>query len=195
MSPKYLSYITRSLPNFLWPLKWIIVKNSLKKTGANFKFGYNSEFSDHRLIEVGNNVFMGLGTVINTTVPVQIGDNVMFGSRVTIMGGDHNFSVVGESMRFVKSGGINMPVVIEKDVWIGSNVTILKGVTISEGTVIGAGSIVTKSQPPYSICVGNPCKPLKLRFSESDLEKHLGIMKSVYTKEQVIDLFNKTRTE
>jgi acetyltransferase-like isoleucine patch superfamily enzyme len=195
MSPKYLSYITRSLPNFLWPLKWIIVKNSLKKTGANFKFGYNSEFSDHRLIEVGNNVFMGLGTVINTTVPVQIGDNVMFGSRVTIMGGDHNFSVVGESMRFVKSGGRNIPVVIEKDVWIGSNVTILKGVTISEGTVIGAGSIVTKSQPPYSICVGNPCKPLKLRFSEGDLEKHLGIMKSVYTKDQVIDLFNKTRTE
>jgi acetyltransferase-like isoleucine patch superfamily enzyme len=195
MSPKYLSYITRSLPNFLWPFKWVIVKNSLKKTGTNFKFGYNSEFSDHRLIEVGNNVFMGLGTVINTTVPVNIGDNVMFGSRVTIMGGDHNFGVVGESMRFVKEGGRNSPIVIEKDVWIGSNVTILKGVTISEGTVIGAGSVVTKSQPPYSICVGNPCKPMKLRFSENDLEKHLTAMHSGYTKEQVYNQFNKTKAE
>jgi acetyltransferase-like isoleucine patch superfamily enzyme len=195
MSPKYLSYVTRSLPNFLWPLKWIIVKSSLKMTGANFKFGYNSEFSDHRLIEVGNNVFMGFGTVINTTVPVSIGDNVMFGSRVTIMGGDHNFGVVGKSMRFVKEGGKNIPIVIEKDVWIGSNVTILKGVTISEGTVIGAGSVVTKSQPPYSICAGNPCKPMRLRFSESDLEKHLIAIHSGYTKEEVNNQFNKTKTE
>ncbi|MGZ3882628.1 MAG: acyltransferase [Bacteroidia bacterium] len=190
ISPGKLSYITRSIPNFLWPLRWLILKKSLKKTGRNFKFGYNSEFADHRLIEVGDNVFMGLNTVINTTVPVQIGDNVMFGRSVTIMGGDHNISEVGKPMRFVKTGGKNIPVVIEKDVWIGSNVTILKGVTIGEGTVIGAGSVVNKSLPPYSVCAGNPCRPKKMRFPASDLETHLKAVKSTYTKETVMERFS-----
>ncbi|MGE0635304.1 MAG: DapH/DapD/GlmU-related protein [Bacteroidia bacterium] len=192
ISPKYLSYITRSLPNFLWFVKWFIIKYSLKKAGHNFKFGYNSEFSDHRLIEVGDNVFMGQNTVINTTVSVTISDNVMFGPGVTIMGGDHNIAVVGTSMRFVKSGGKNIPILVEKDVWIGSNVTILKGVTIGEGAVIGAGSVVTKSLPPYTVCVGNPCNPIKIRFSEYDLEQHLNSVGSHYTAEQVVSIFKKS---
>jgi acetyltransferase-like isoleucine patch superfamily enzyme len=190
VSPNKLSYITRSLPNFLWVLKWYIMRASLKKAGKNFKFGYNSEFADHRLIEVGDNVFMGQHTIINTTVPVKIGNNVMFGPQVTIMGGDHNINYVGKPMRFVKAGGKNIPIVIEDDAWIGTNVTILKGVQIGESAVVGAGSVVVKSLPPYSICIGNPCKPIKLRFSESDLGEHLKLVKSNYTKEQVIELFN-----
>jgi acetyltransferase-like isoleucine patch superfamily enzyme len=189
VSPKYLSYFLRSLPNILWPLKWYILKISLRSVGTNFKVGYNSEFSDHRLIEVGNNVFMGLNTVINTTVPVKIGNNVMFGRSVTIMGGDHNISQVGIPMRFVKSGGINLPVIIEDDVWVGSNVTILKGVNLGEGCVIGAGSIVIKSIPPYSLCVGSPCKPVRLRFSKADLELHLQKVGSKYNSDKIINLF------
>ena len=189
ISPNNLSYVLRSIPNFLWPLKWYIIKKSLYKVGANFKFGYNSEFADHRCIEIGNNVFMGLNTVINTTVLVKIYDDVMFGRGVTIMGGDHNINFVGKPMRYIKSGGKNTPIIIQKDAWIGSNVTILKGVTIGEGTVIGAGSVVTKSQPPYSICVGNPCKPIKQRFSSSDLELHLKTVKSNLTVTSVLDQY------
>lgn len=192
LSPKYISYITRSLPGFLWPVRWWIIKKSLKKTGVNFKFGYNSEFADHRLIEIGDNVFFGLNTIINTTVPVRIGNDVMFGRSVTIMGGDHNMSEVGKPMRYVKSGGKNEPITIENDVWIGANVLILKGVTIGEGAVVGAGSIVTKSLPPYSVCVGTPCKPVKLRFSDDDLTKHLSIVKSGYSTENVKELFTQT---
>jgi acetyltransferase-like isoleucine patch superfamily enzyme len=103
----------------------------LKRVSGNFKFGYNSEFSDHALIEIGDNVFMGLNTVINTTVPVKIGNNVMFGRSVTILGGDHNIYEVGLPMRYIKNGGKNIPVIIEDDVWVGSNVIILKGVNLT----------------------------------------------------------------
>ena len=166
------------------------MKLSLKKTGKNFKFGSNSEFVDHRLIEIGDNVFFGQHTLINTTVPVMIGNNVMFGPRVTIMGGDHNINEIGIAMRFVKTGGKNIPIIIEEDAWIGSNVTILKGVTIGESAVVGAGSVVTRSLPPYSVCVGNPCYPIKLRIKENELAKHLSTVKSKYTYEQVMQRFN-----
>jgi len=191
IKPRYLSFILRSLPNLLWPVKWLLIKKSLKRVGSNFKFGYNSEFSDHRLIEVGNNVFFGLNTIINTTVSIKIGDDVMFGRSVTIMGGDHNMSKVGIPMRYVKTEGANIPIIIEDDVWVGSNVIILKGVKLGEGSVVGAGSVVTKSMPPYSICVGNPCRPKKIRFSKDELSEHLKLVQSSYSVEEVLNLFNK----
>lgn len=58
-------------------------------------------------------------------------------------------------------------VVIGNDVWIGEDVFITSGVIIGDGCCIGAKSVVTKDLPPYSICVGSPCKPIKMRFSEN----------------------------
>lgn len=48
------------------------------------------------------------------------------------------------------------PVVIEDDVWIGPNVTILKGVRIGRGCVIEAGALLTRDVPAGSRVAGNP---------------------------------------
>jgi acetyltransferase-like isoleucine patch superfamily enzyme len=50
------------------------------------------------------------------------------------------------------------PVVIEDDVWIGPNATILKGVRIGAGAWIEAGSLVTREVPPHSRVLGNPAQ-------------------------------------
>jgi acetyltransferase-like isoleucine patch superfamily enzyme len=192
LNPNYLMWGTRALPNFLWPLKWFILKKSLKACGKNFRFSPNSIFSDHRLIEIGDNVFFGERTIINTEVPVKIGNHVMFGPDVMIMGGDHNISEAGIQMRYVKTGGKNIPVVLEDDVWIGARVLILKGVKIGEGSIVGAGSLVTKEMPPYTICLGNPCKPVKQRFSDVDLKTHLAKVNSVYSFEEVKMMYLKS---
>jgi acetyltransferase-like isoleucine patch superfamily enzyme len=49
-------------------------------------------------------------------------------------------------------------VVIEDDVWIGPNATILKGVRIGAGAWIEAGSLVTHDVPPGSRMLGNPAQ-------------------------------------
>lgn len=59
--------------------------------------------------------------------------------------------------------------VIEEDVWIGINVTVMPGVTIGRGSIIGAGSVVTRSIPPYSIAVGNPCRVIKKKFTTEEI--------------------------
>ena len=63
-------------------------------------------------------------------------------------------------------------VVIEDDIWIGANVTILKGVTIVRGSVVAAGAVVTKSCPPYSIIGGVPAKVLKMRITPVEIVEH-----------------------
>lgn len=62
----------------------------------------------------------------------------------------------------------NLPrTVIGPDVWIGQGVMVKAGVQIGVGAVIGAGSIVTRDIPPYTIAVGNPCRPIRQRFPEN----------------------------
>lgn len=61
-------------------------------------------------------------------------------------------------------------IIIEDDVWIGSNCVILSGVTIGRGSVIGAGSVVTKNIPKYSIVGGNPAKIIRKRFNVETIE-------------------------
>lgn len=177
--------IIRLIPNFLWPLKVVILKKTLGKVGRSFRFGPNCVFYDRRLITIGDDVFFGDRTTINSVVPVNVGSKVMFGPEVMIIGGDHNFSVVGAYMKDVKTGGVNLPIFIEDDVWIGSRTVILKGVRIGEGAVVGAGSLVTKGLPPYSVCMGAPCKPVKCRFPREDLIKHLALLKSKYSIEDI----------
>jgi acetyltransferase-like isoleucine patch superfamily enzyme len=50
------------------------------------------------------------------------------------------------------------PVVIEDDVWIGYNATIMKGVTIGRGAIIQPGSMILKDVPPGAVVSGNPAR-------------------------------------
>jgi acetyltransferase-like isoleucine patch superfamily enzyme len=88
-----------------------------------------------------------------------------------ILGGNHKSEIFStfpfrfflfDQLESVSKG----PIVIEDDVWIGTNSIILSGVTIAQGTIIAAGSVVTKSTEPYSIIGGNPAKLIKKRFNE-----------------------------
>ena len=47
-----------------------------------------------------------------------------------------------------RAGMTFQPIHIEKNVWIGANVTVLPGVTIGKGSIIAAGAVVTKMFRP-----------------------------------------------
>lgn len=53
------------------------------------------------------------------------------------------------------------PVIIEDNVWIGENVSIMPNVTIGRGCIIGANAVVTKSFPAYSVIGGIPARIIK----------------------------------
>ena len=51
--------------------------------------------------------------------------------------------------------------VVEDEVSIGSNATILCGLRIGRGARIGAGAVVTRDVPPGVTVAGNPARPLE----------------------------------
>lgn len=102
------------------------------------------------------------GASINCVTKCVLKNGVMIGANVNIWDTDfHPVEVALRKKQLSIQDAQTAPIVIEKNVWIGANSTILKGVTIGENTVVGAMSLVNKSLPSNSICAGNPAKRIK----------------------------------
>lgn len=71
-----------------------------------------------------------------------------------------------------KEGRYDRDIVVEEDVWMGINVTLLNGAHIGRGAIIGAGCVVTGEIPPYAIAVGNPCQVKRFLFTPEEIIKH-----------------------
>jgi acetyltransferase-like isoleucine patch superfamily enzyme len=102
---------------------------------------------------------------------IRIGSRVTIGWRATIVDSDFHPLPPGERLEDVVacsplSGGIPRPsiscrpVVIEDDVWIGPNATILKGTRIGAGAFVEPGAVVVQDVLPRARVLGNPARQI-----------------------------------
>ena len=70
---------------------------------------------------------------------------------------------------------------IKKHAVIGANSVILPGVTIGEGAAIGAGAVVTRDVEPWTISVGSPARPIKVRPKDTILRSAERLMTELYS--------------
>lgn len=125
-------------------------------------FGKSTVLSPFRC-DYGENVFIGDNSFINFNVSMVDLGKIIIGNRVLIGPGTGLFTAIHPTDPEIRATGVEKgaDIILEDDVWIGGNVTILPGVTIGEGSIIGAGSVVTKDIPKMSIALGNPAKVLR----------------------------------
>jgi chloramphenicol O-acetyltransferase type B len=155
-------------------LKMYLHRSLFASYGRNFRFDPDGNYT-YETISVGDDVSLGVRpTLMAAKSTIAIGNKVMFGPEVMIIGGRHNTEVVGQFMVDVdvKRPDDDLGVVIEDDVWIGSRAIVLRGVRIGRGAIVGAGSIVTKDVPPYAIAVGSPAKAVKFRCDVATIVEH-----------------------
>jgi len=81
---------------------------------------------------------------------IKIGSNVVIGYNSTIL-----------CHEFLRNEYRIGNVIIEDDVMVGANTTILPGVTIGKGAVVSACSLVNKDIPPYTFVGGVPARVIK----------------------------------
>jgi acetyltransferase-like isoleucine patch superfamily enzyme len=98
---------------------------------------------------------------------IRIGHRVVIGWRTQIVDSDFHPLEPAERLKDViaispLAGGQPRPpipcrpVVIDDDVWIGPNATILKGVHLGQGAFVEPGSVVVHDVPPRTRVMGNP---------------------------------------
>ncbi len=97
-------------------------------------------------------------TAVSEGEGIEIGDNVLVGSSVTIL--DSDFHEIDPEKRI---GGTPKTgkVVIENNVWIGDRVTILKGTIIGKNSVVAAGAVVSGEFPANVVIGGVPAKVIR----------------------------------
>jgi len=147
--------------------------------GNNFHCGRGVYMWSKKHISIGDNFYIGRYSQIECDA--IIGDNVLFGNNVALVGKyDHHFKQIGTPTRLASQIrdidyiwlGLESKIIIEDDVWVGYGTIIMSGVKIGRGAIIAAGSVVTKNVDAYSISGGNPAKYIKMRFSEEEIVAH-----------------------
>lgn len=117
--------------------------------------------------DCGKNIHIGKKVFINSDCKFQdqggifIGDGVLIGHNVVLATINHNLRPQSRRGMYPK------PIKIGRNVWIGSNSTILPGVSVGDNAVIGAGSVVTKDIPENMVAAGNPARVIKSIFEEN----------------------------
>lgn len=108
---------------------------------------------------IGNNCGIGSFSFIGCQGGVYIGNDVIIGPGLKVFTENHNFDDPNVLIRL--QGTNRNSIVIEDNVWIGANVTILAGTRIHKGAVIAAGSIVTKDVQQSALVAGVPAKYIR----------------------------------
>ena len=114
-------------------------------------------------IHVGKRVFLNMGCKFQDQGGIYIGDGVLIGHNVVLATLNHAESPEDRGTM------IPAPIHIGKDVWIGSNATILPGVTIGDGAIVAAGAVVTRDVPERTIVGGVPAEVLRVVREEETL--------------------------
>jgi maltose O-acetyltransferase len=142
------------------------LKTSLRSCGERLSIQFPVTITGLNSVEFGEDVSLATYVHIWGDGGVTIGNRVMIGTHtsITSLTHDHNQEVMFNTI-------VCKPVVIEDDVWIGSNCVILPGVKIGRGAVVGAGSVVTGNVEPNSIVVGVPATHIKYREINRDTGK------------------------
>ena len=116
-------------------------------------------------MRLGEDVHLPASTWIDTSqcYLISIGDHCGFGEQCLLLAHDAQMDEFLDAARIGR-------IVIHPSCHIGARTVVLPGVEIGPRTIVGAGSVVTRSLPPDTVCVGAPARPVATL--EEYLSKH-----------------------
>lgn len=106
-------------------------------------------------ISIGEDVFINACCHFQDHGGVVLGDCCQIGHNVVFATLNHGLSPA------TRKDTCPAPIILGKNVWVGSNATILQGVTIGDNAVVGAGAVVNKDVAANTVVGGVPARFIK----------------------------------
>ena len=106
-------------------------------------------------VKFGKNVFINHSAILSASGGIEFGDGVCIAPGLRIATINHDFNERHTKYTYGK-------VTIQKNAWLGMNVTVCPDVTIGEYAVVAAGAVVTKDVPDFAVVGGVPAKVIKM---------------------------------
>jgi acetyltransferase-like isoleucine patch superfamily enzyme len=159
---------------YVWGTGHIVIGERVRLSGKSaISFHHAGEGVPE--LRIGDDSFVGHDCSLAIAWSISIGRHVLVAGGVRIS--DYDGHPVDAAAR--RAGdptppdGVR-PVVVEDDVWIGTDARILKGVRIGARSIVGSGAVVTRSVPPDVVVAGNPARIVRrLAASPEDLRERL----------------------
>lgn len=101
------------------------------------------------VVRIGSSTTIVNGVEIIARERVEIGRHCLIGPRCVLM--DSDFHGLAPGRR--REPGVTAPVLLRDNVWLGSEVMVLKGVEIGQDAVVGVRAVVSQSVAAGSIMV------------------------------------------
>jgi len=115
-------------------------------------------------LSIGDWSWIGDHVTLYTLGEITIGESAVVSQHSYLCTGSHDYTRTTFDLYAV-------PIHIESEVWLATNVFVSPGVTVKRGAIVGACSVVLKDVPAGMICAGNPLRVLRPRTTEhSDLQ-------------------------
>jgi galactoside O-acetyltransferase len=185
---EWSSHFLRWIPGKIGSLiRYYFYKALLAGCGSNVSIPVGCQLRDFGNIVLGSNINLGLYTQIYAfgtgEERVAIGDHVNLNSNVMInacMAGQieiGNFCIIGPNVVFrtsnhifadkfisvQKQGHEPGTIILQDDVWIGANASLIGNIRIGRGAVIGAGAVVIRDVSDFEVVAGVPARKIGAR--------------------------------
>ncbi len=152
-------YLYGGVPYIAGPLT-ISIGNDCRISGQT-TFTGRVQSTDPRL-EIGNNVDVGWQNTFAIGQRIVLEDNVRLAGGVFLFGySGHALDAAERAAGAPDSDDDIGDIIIKRDAWLGTNVTVCPNVTIGQGTIVGTGSVVTHDLPDFVVAVGNPARVVR----------------------------------
>ena len=147
----------KTSPQFMYGWRRFLLRSFGAKVGKGVILRASVHTQFPWKVSIGNYSWIGDDVVLYSLGEITIGNNVVVSQRSYLCTGSHDYTNIAFTI-------YSLPIVLENQCWLATDVFVAPGVTIGQGTVVGARSSVFKSLPAFKICVGSPAKVIKDRL-------------------------------
>jgi putative colanic acid biosynthesis acetyltransferase WcaF len=145
-------------PQFLYGWRSFLLRLFGAKLGASVKMRPSVQITYPWKLNIGSNSWIGDDVVLYTLGSISIGSNTVVSQKSYLCAADHDYKDSAFSIR-------ERTITIGDGVWIAADVFVGPGVSVDNDVVVGARSSVFTDLPSGYICKGNPCQPMRPRYS------------------------------